>query len=69
MRSWRKLASPERIGWPKRESTVWLEITNLIIPGANDDPSETDHWLAGWSTRMGASEILGFFVVDDKLRS
>jgi pyruvate formate lyase activating enzyme len=26
----------------KRETRVWFEITNLMIPGENDDPAETD---------------------------
>ncbi|MCB0218545.1 MAG: AmmeMemoRadiSam system radical SAM enzyme [Chrysiogenetes bacterium] len=31
----------ETLKWIKHESDVWLEITNLIIPGYNDDPGET----------------------------
>ncbi|WP_182868163.1 AmmeMemoRadiSam system radical SAM enzyme [Stieleria mannarensis] len=27
----------ETLQWIKHESSVWLEITNLVIPGANDD--------------------------------
>jgi len=30
----------ETIKWLHRETDVWLEITNLIIPQANDDPGE-----------------------------
>ncbi|MCS7467900.1 AmmeMemoRadiSam system radical SAM enzyme [Stieleria sp. ICT_E10.1] len=30
----------ETLKWIKHESSVWLEITNLVIPGANDDPGE-----------------------------
>lgn len=26
--------------WLKRETDIWLEITNLMIPGENDDPDE-----------------------------
>jgi len=27
--------------WLRRESSVWFEITNLLIPGLNDSPAET----------------------------
>ena len=30
----------DTLRWIKHESSVWLEITNLVIPGANDDPAE-----------------------------
>jgi AmmeMemoRadiSam system radical SAM enzyme len=30
----------DTLRWIKHESSVWLEITNLIIPEANDDPDE-----------------------------
>ena len=30
----------DTLRWIKHESSVWLEITNLVIPGANDDPGE-----------------------------
>ncbi len=30
----------DTLGWIKQESSVWLEITNLIIPGANDRAGE-----------------------------
>ncbi len=30
----------DTLSWIKQESSVWLEITNLIIPGENDDPGE-----------------------------
>jgi pyruvate formate lyase activating enzyme len=30
----------DTLRWLKRESTVWFEITNLVIPQANDDPGE-----------------------------
>ena len=28
----------DTLRWIKNESSVWLEITNLVIPAANDDP-------------------------------
>ncbi len=33
--------------WLKNETQVWFEITNLMIPGLNDDPDETRE-LADW---------------------
>jgi pyruvate formate lyase activating enzyme len=30
----------DTLRWIKHETSVWLEITNLIIPDANDDPGE-----------------------------
>ena len=27
--------------WLKRETDIWFEITNLMIPGENDEPDET----------------------------
>jgi len=36
--------------WLRRETSVWFEITNLLIPGANDSPAETVEfcdWILG----------------------
>ncbi|HJX10197.1 MAG TPA: AmmeMemoRadiSam system radical SAM enzyme [Candidatus Binatia bacterium] len=33
--------------WLKRETNIWFEITNLMIPGENDDPDETQR-LCDW---------------------
>jgi pyruvate formate lyase activating enzyme len=37
----------ETLQWLKRETSVWFEITNLMIPTLNDDPGETRR-LADW---------------------
>lgn len=40
----------ETLAWLARESRVWLEVTNLLIPGLNDTPEETAAlaaWMAG----------------------
>jgi pyruvate formate lyase activating enzyme len=29
------------LNWLKHETDIWFEITNLMIPGENDDPDET----------------------------
>jgi pyruvate formate lyase activating enzyme len=36
--------------WLRRETKVWFELTNLLIPGANDAPAETAelcNWILG----------------------
>jgi pyruvate formate lyase activating enzyme len=37
----------ETLEWLARDGRVWTEVTNLLIPGLNDDPEETRR-LAGW---------------------
>jgi pyruvate formate lyase activating enzyme len=37
----------DTLKWLHRETKVWLEITNLVIPGLNDSPDETRR-LAEW---------------------
>jgi pyruvate formate lyase activating enzyme len=40
----------ETLGYLRQETRVWLEITTLLIPGANDAPAELDamtRWIAG----------------------
>jgi pyruvate formate lyase activating enzyme len=60
----------ETLQWLKRETSVWFEITNLMIPGLNDDPAETRN-LAEWILReLGADVPLHFtaFHPDFKLK-
>ena len=42
----------DMLRWLRRETSVWFELTNLIIPGCNDAPDETselcDWVLANW---------------------
>jgi pyruvate formate lyase activating enzyme len=60
----------ETLQWLKRETKVWFEITNLMIPGLNDDPGETRR-LAEWILReLGADVPLHFtaFHPDFKLK-
>ena len=60
----------ETLRWLKRETNVWFEITNLMIPGLNDDPGETRR-LAEWILReLGADVPLHFtaFHPDFKLK-
>ncbi|MGH7794651.1 MAG: AmmeMemoRadiSam system radical SAM enzyme [Candidatus Binatia bacterium] len=46
--------------WLKRETDVWFEITNLMIPGENDDADETKR-LAEWVVEnLGDSVPLHF---------
>lgn len=37
----------DTLRWVRHETEVWLEVTNLLIPGANDDPDEIRQ-LADW---------------------
>jgi pyruvate formate lyase activating enzyme len=37
----------DTLRWLARETRVWVEVTNLLIPGLNDAPAET-RALAGW---------------------
>jgi pyruvate formate lyase activating enzyme len=37
----------DTLRWLKHETEIWFEITNLMIPGENDDPEETKQ-LAAW---------------------
>jgi pyruvate formate lyase activating enzyme len=56
--------------WLRNETSVWFEITNLMIPGLNDDPEETRK-LAEWILRyLGPDVPLHFtaFHPDFKLR-
>jgi pyruvate formate lyase activating enzyme len=56
--------------WLKNETPVWFELTNLMIPTLNDDPSETRE-LAEWiMTNLGPNVPLHFtaFHPDFKLR-
>ena len=50
----------ETLEWLAREGRVWTEVTNLVIPGLNDDPDETRR-LAEWiGARMGPDVPLHF---------
>ncbi len=60
----------ETLKWLKKETNVWFEITNLMIPGLNDDPAETRK-LAEWIlNELGPEVPLHFtaFHPDFKLR-
>jgi pyruvate formate lyase activating enzyme len=54
----------------KRETTVWLEVTTLLIPGENDGPEEIQA-LAGWMAANLGPEVplhLTAFHPDHKMR-
>jgi pyruvate formate lyase activating enzyme len=56
--------------WLKQETNVWFEITNLLIPGSNDDPAEIQR-LSDWILEhLGPDVPLHFtaFHPDFKLR-
>ncbi len=50
----------DTLRWIKHESSVWLEITNLVIPGANDDPAEIRQMCEWIHTNLGADVPLHF---------
>jgi pyruvate formate lyase activating enzyme len=61
--------------WLKRETDIWFEITNLMIPGENDEPDETRR-LCDWvAENLGDSVPLHFtafhpdFKLTDKPRT
>jgi len=50
----------ETLEWLARDGKVWTEVTNLVIPGLNDDPGEIRR-LAGWMGKhMGPDVPLHF---------
>ncbi len=50
----------ETLEWLVRESEVWLEITNLVVPGENDSPDELRE-LCDWiAERLGADVPVHF---------
>lgn len=55
--------------WLVSESRVWLEITNLIIPGENDDPGELDKLtrFIGWELKPEIPLHFSAFHPDFKL--
>jgi pyruvate formate lyase activating enzyme len=50
----------ETLKWIKREGKVWLEVTNLMIPGLNDDPAETRRLCEWMLTELGPDVPLHF---------
>lgn len=65
----------DTLKWLKHETDIWFEITNLMIPGENDDPAETQR-LCDWVLEnLGDSVPLHFtafhpdFKMTDKPRT
>ncbi len=60
----------ETLRWLKQETSVWLEVTTLLIPGHNDDPAEIDQLCAWYMANLGPDVPLHFtaFHPDFKLR-
>jgi len=46
----------ETIEWLKRETDVWVELTNLVIPGANDSRDEIRR-MCGWILEHAGDEV------------
>ena len=50
----------DTLRWLKNDTGIWFEITNLMIPGENDDPDETSR-LCDWVlTNLGDSVPIHF---------
>ncbi len=60
----------ETLRWLKQETSVWLEVTTLLIPGHNDDPAEIDQLCAWYMANLGPDVPLHFtaFHPDFKLQ-
>jgi pyruvate formate lyase activating enzyme len=50
----------DTLKWLKHETDIWFEITNLMIPGENDDPAETQRLCAWVVENLGDSVPLHF---------
>jgi pyruvate formate lyase activating enzyme len=50
----------DTLKWLKRETSVWVEITNLLIPGLNDDPAETRRLVEWVGAELGDEVPLHF---------
>jgi pyruvate formate lyase activating enzyme len=60
----------DTLRWLRRETDVWFEITNLLIPGCNDDPAETGRLVEWIGAELGDDVPLHFtaFHPDFKMR-
>src|SRR5262249_54989037 len=61
---------PDPLRWLKQESAVWFEITNLIIPRANDDPGDLERMCDWLLVHVGAEVPVHFtaFYPDFRLK-
>jgi pyruvate formate lyase activating enzyme len=50
----------DTLKWLKNETDIWFEITNLMIPGENDDPEETKEMCDWILKNLGDSVPLHF---------
>lgn len=50
----------DTLKWLKNETSIWFEITNLMIPGENDDPGETRRMCDWILKNLGDSVPLHF---------
>jgi pyruvate formate lyase activating enzyme len=65
----------DTLKWLRHETDIWIEITNLMIPGENDDPAETQRLCEWVVENLGDSVPLHFtafhpdFKMTDKPRT
>ncbi len=50
----------DTLRWLKRETDVWLEVTNLVIPGHNDSEAEVEQLCAWFMENLGPDVPLHF---------
>ncbi|HZS36627.1 MAG TPA: AmmeMemoRadiSam system radical SAM enzyme [Polyangia bacterium] len=50
----------ETLVWLKKNTRVWIELTNLMIPGLNDDPAETRRLCEWVAAELGPDTPLHF---------
>ncbi|MCA9534796.1 MAG: AmmeMemoRadiSam system radical SAM enzyme [Myxococcales bacterium] len=50
----------DTLAWLKRETSVWLEVTTLLIPGENDSEAEVDALVGWFAEHLGADTPLHF---------
>jgi pyruvate formate lyase activating enzyme len=50
----------ETLAWLAKQGKTWVEVTNLMIPGLNDDPSETRRLCEWMAHHMGLDVPLHF---------
>ena len=54
----------ETLSYLKNETDVWLEITNLIIPGQNDQENDIDSMTKWINTKLGSNVALFFYLIN-----
>ena len=59
----------DTLRWLVHQAETWVEITNLIIPGANDSPDEIRRMCQWIAERAGAGRAAAFFGLSSRLQA